>query len=89
MTWEEASPRMASKVGGKITSYPECIIMIRPFAVAFNVFIGGARTVGEWDTLSRRVQDMQRSARYLLDVLPILRPLGAPLWKLDVSTVYE
>ena len=89
MTWEEASPRMASKVGGKLTSYSECIIMVKPFAVAFNCFIGGARTVGDWDALSPHVQRMQDSARYLLQVLPLLRPLGAPLWKLDVSTIYE
>jgi hypothetical protein len=50
MTWEEATQRMASKVRGKLVNYSECIIMIRPFAVPFNVFIDGARTVGEWDT---------------------------------------
>ena len=53
MTWEEATPRMASKVRGKPINYSECIIMIRPFAVPFNVFIGGARTVGDWDTSTR------------------------------------
>ena len=89
MTWEEATPRMASKVGGKLINYSECIIMIRPFAVPFNVFIGGARTVGDWDKMSTRVQDMQKTAQYLLSVLPRLWPLGAPLWKLEASTIYE
>ena len=89
MTWEEATPRMASKVGGKLINYSECIIMIRPFAVPFNVFVGGARTVGEWDEMSTRVQDMQKAAKYLLTVLPQLWPLGAPLWKLEASTIYE
>ena len=43
ITWDEAAPRMVSKIGEKITSYSEChsIFMIKPFVVAFNVFIGG------------------------------------------------
>jgi len=85
----EATPRMASKVRGKLINYSECIIMIRPFAVPFNVFIGGARTVGDWDTTSTRVQDMQQTAGYLLSVLRQLWQLGAPLWKLETSTIYE
>jgi hypothetical protein len=89
MTWEEATPRMASKVRGKPINYSECIIMIRPFAVPFNVFIGGARTVGDWDTTSTRVQDMQQTAGYLLSVLPQLWQLGAQLGKLETSTIYE
>jgi hypothetical protein len=89
MTWEEATPRMASKVRGKLIHHSECIIMIRSLAVPFNVFIGGARTVGDWDTASTRVQDMQRTALYLLSLLPQLWPLGAPLWKLEASTIYE
>jgi len=89
MTWERASPRMASKVGGKLQNYSECIQMVKPFVVPFRVFIGAARTVGEWDALSTKVQDMQETARYLLEQLPILVPLGAPLWKLEASTVYE
>ena len=63
--------------------------MIGPFLVPFNVFIGGARTVGDWDTVSTRVQEMQCTARYLLSVLPQLVPLGAPMWKLKASTIYE
>jgi hypothetical protein len=70
MTWEEVTTRMASKVRGKLINYTEWIIMIRPFAVPFNVFIGGARTVGDWDTASTRVQDMQQTAAHLLSVLP-------------------
>jgi hypothetical protein len=89
MTWEEATPRMAAKVRGKLINYSECIIMIRPFAVPFSAFIGAARTVGDWDTASTRVQDMQATALYLLSVLPDLWPLGAPLWKLEASTIYE
>jgi hypothetical protein len=60
--------------------------MIRPFAVPFNVFIGGVRTVGDWDTTSTRVQDMRQTGGYLLSVL---WQLCAPLWKLETSTIYE
>jgi hypothetical protein len=57
--------------------------------VPFHVFIGGARTVGDWDTASARGQDMQQAAGYLLSVLPQLWPLATPLRKLDTSTVFE
>jgi hypothetical protein len=63
MTWEEATPRMVSKVRGKLINYSECIIMIRPFAVPFNVFIDGARTVGDWDTTSTRVAVCRKCGR--------------------------
>jgi hypothetical protein len=66
MTWEEATPRMASKFRGKLINYSECIIMIRPFALPFSVFIGGSESrtvrVGDWDTASTRVQNMQQTA---------------------------
>jgi len=55
LTWDEASPRMASKVRGKLVSYSECIEGIRVFSVPFTVFIGPAKTVGEWDVRSRAV----------------------------------
>ena len=38
MTWDEATPRMVSKVRGKLINYSECIVMIRPVSVPFSVF---------------------------------------------------
>jgi hypothetical protein len=43
MIWEEATPRIREK----LVNFSKYIIMIRPFAVPFNVFMGGARNVGE------------------------------------------
>ena len=89
LTWDEATPRMASKVRGKLQSYSECIEGVKVFGVPFTVFIGPARTVSDWDVQSRAVAGMQETARYLLGYLPRAVPAGAPLWKLEACTMAE
>ena len=89
LTWDEATPRKASKVRGKLQSYSECIEGVKPFSVPFTVFIGPAKTVCEWDTSSRAVEGMKEAARYLLTYLPSAVPAGAPLWKLEACTLAE
>jgi len=91
LTWDEATPRMASKVLGKLQSYLECIEGVRVFSVPFTVFIGPAKIVGDWDVQSRAVVSMQETARYLLGYhdWPRAVPEGAPLWKLEASTMAE
>ena len=79
MTWEEASPREASQVRGKLLNYSQCIQRIRPFAIPFTVFIGSPTTQGEWDLKKNSPQDMKDTAGYLIEHLPSLVPLGAPL----------
>lgn len=66
LTWDEATPRMASRVRGKLQSYSECIEGVKPFSVPFTVFIGPAKTVAEYDAPSRNAEGMKEAALYLL-----------------------
>ena len=69
--------------------YSERIEDVKPFSVPFTVFIGPAKTVAEYDTPSRNVEGMKEAARYLLEYLPAAVPAGAPLWKMEASTLAE
>ena len=89
LSWSRATPRTASKVRGKLINYSECIESVRPFSVPFTVFIGDAKTTADWDTESEEVGRMQETAMFLLTHLPSLVDAGAPLWKLEPSTMYD
>jgi hypothetical protein len=89
LSWRTAAPRIASKLRGKLINYSECIESVRPFSVPFTIFIGGAKTTEEWDTVSPDVGRMRETAEFLLPHLPRLVEAGAPLWKLEPSTMYD
>ena len=89
LVWAEATPRIASKVRGKLVNYSECVESLRVFSVPFTVFIGNAKTDGDWDAPSDGVGRMQATAAFLLPHLETLVRAGAPLWKLEPSTVYD
>ena len=39
MTWDSATPRLASNVRGKLQAYADCLEGVRPFAIPFTLFI--------------------------------------------------
>ena len=89
LSWTSATPRIASKVRGKLINSSECVESVRPVSVPFTVFIGDARTTADWDVESADVGRMQEAAKFLLPHLPRLVSAGAPLWKLEPSTMYD
>ena len=89
LAWSRATPRAASKVRGKLINYSECMESVRPFSVPFTVFIGDAKTTAEWDLESENVGRMRETAAFLISHVPRLVSAGAPLWKLESSTMYD
>jgi hypothetical protein len=83
------TPRVVAQTRGKLINYGFALRRVRPFAVPLTQFIGNPVTHGEWDTLSRDCEEIQSTAGYLLSVVPMLRELGAPIWDLEASTLYE
>jgi hypothetical protein len=83
------SPRQCSKVRGKLSNYSFCMQRIRPFVVPFNHFIGGPRNNHEWDRLKAITEEMLDAAGFLLKHMGTLVRLGAPIWPLQASTVYD
>ena len=89
MTWGDASPRDLSKLRGKLINYSLCIQRIKPFIIPFTKFIGSPQNDAEWDSRSVHLEYVKENALYLIQWLPSLAALGAPLWDLETSTLYE
>ena len=53
------------------------------------MFIDSPTSHDEWDLKQNNRQDMKDAAGYLIEHLPSLVPLGAPLWPLETCTLYE
>ena len=89
LVWADASPRDMAKLRGKLISYSLCIQRIRPFIIPFTKFIGSPANNGEWDARSGALESVKDNTRYLIQWLPSLAALGAPLWDLETTTLYE
>ena len=87
--WTSSTPRIASKVRGKLVNYSECVQSLRVFSVPFTVFIGAAKSNEDWDVESTAVSRMQSTAEFLLQHIDRMVKAGAPLWKLEPSTLYD
>ena len=85
----EMSPRACSKVRGKLANYSFCLQRVKPFIRPFNQFIGGPKNNREWDQQKMVSVGMMDAAAFLLKHMRTLVQLGAPIWVMQASTLYD
>ena len=86
---DEYTPRLASKIQGRLVNYGQCVELVRPFTVPFTLFIGAPSSDFEWDQPKQDLRQIHATARFLLEVFPRQAAKGAPMWPLEASTIYD